>query len=48
MFSKHILALAAVVGALAAVGLTHASAIITYIKDLTDSDSDSKDENSNH
>ena len=43
MFSKRLLALAAVIGTLAYIGITHTSALITYITDLT-ADNESKDD----
>ena len=43
MFSKRLLALAAVIGTLAYIGITHTAALITYITDLT-ADNESKDD----
>ena len=40
---KRLLALAAVVGALLYVGAVHTGALITYLKDLTDSESEETD-----
>ena len=43
MFPKRLLALAAVIGTLAYIGITHTAALITYITDII-ADNESKDD----
>ncbi len=44
MFPKRLLVLAAVVGALAYIGLTHTAALITYITDRFENEDKEKEE----
>lgn len=44
MFPKRLLALVAVIGTLAYIGITHSAALITYITDLLSNDHKSEDD----
>ena len=48
MFPKRLLALAAVVGALAYIGLTHTAALITYITDRFENENEDKEKEEDH